>query len=545
MRHRPRVLVALCAVTASLVAACSGAAAVGPSTAVDDNGDPLPPLVHSDDTPPQWESATQWALHPETLVGSKRLRELSQKHAPTQKGRPNIVLISTDDMATNELKYVPKTRALLERPGVKFTDSLSPHPMCCPARAEILTGQFAQNNHVHTNTWPTGGYYRLDSTNTLPIWLKAAGYETAFVGKYLNEYGMRDPHEVPPGWDHWQAIARVGVYDYYNYRLNQDGHVRDVRGVYQTDYWTEQTERLIHTMSKDNQPFFLWESHVAPHTSCPIENYGSNCWRNPMPSQQYAHMYDHTPLPQRKKPSYNEPDVSDKPHYISKLPPITPRKQRAMTEEYDRRLESLQSVDDSVARTVNALAEEHELNNTLIVFISDNGYMFGEHRISGKNMGYEESIKVPVLMRGPGVPAGVVNHQTVSLVDLAPTFAAVAGAKPGLDVDGRNLMPVVQGKKPGWQTILIQAGPNSRHKGGWLWRGARTSRYTYMERSKTGQVEMYDRKRDPYELHNVAGDPAYARTEAEMRMRMHKLEVCAGASCRHRFGPVPAPTFGH
>jgi len=307
--HRPGALAALCAVTVTLVAACSGAVAAGPSAPTDADGEPLPPLVHSDESPPRWEPSTEWALHPEMLRGSKRLRELSRKHAPQDNARPNIVLISTDDMSTNELRYMPKTRALLARPGVRFTDSLSPHSQCCPARAEILTGQFAQNNHVHTNAWPTGGYYRLDNTNTLPLWLKGAGYETAFVGKFLNEYGMNDPHEVPPGWDHWQSIARIGVYDYYNYRLNQDGRVRDVRGVYQTDYWTEQSEKLIHQMSSDDQPFFLWESQMAPHAACPILDYGSGCWQNPMPSMVYTHSFDHAPLPQRKKPSYDEADV--------------------------------------------------------------------------------------------------------------------------------------------------------------------------------------------------------------------------------------------
>jgi len=540
VQPRQGVLAALCAVTALVVAACSGAAAAGPGAATAEGEAPVP-IVHGDRSGPRWEPATEWALHPETLLGSRRLRELSRKHAPDESGRPNIVLISTDDMATNELRWMPKTRALLERPGVRFTDSLSPHPMCCPARAEILTGQFAQNNGVHTNTWPTGGYYRLDHTNTLPIWLKAAGYETAFLGKYLNEYGMRDPNEVPPGWDHWQAIPRAGVYDYYNYGLNQNGHVRDVRGVYQTDYWTEQSERLIHQMSSDDQPFFLWESHVAPHVACPIMDYGSACWETPMPSTQYARSFDHVRLPSRKKPSYDEADVSDKPHYISANGPITREQARHYTDLFQRRIESLQSVDDGVARTVAALAEEGELDNTLILFISDNGYLIGEHRTSGKNMGYEESLQVPLLMRGPGIPAGVRNGQTVSTVDLAPTIAAAAHARPGLDVDGRNLLPVANGRKPGWETILIQAGPNSRHKGGWLFRGVRTSRYTYMRRSKSGEVELYDRRRDPYELHNVSGAPAYARTEAELRMRLARLQDCAGAECRQRFGPVPAP----
>ena len=134
----------------------------------------------------------------------------------------------------------------------------------------------------------------------------------------------------------------------------------------------------------------------------------------------------------------------------------------------------------------------------------------------------------------------VPASRTVSLVDLAPTFAAAAHAKPRLTVDGRNLLPVARGDKPGWQTILIQAGFHGSENGPWLFRGVRTSRYTYMDRH-SGQVELYDRERDPYELHNVAGDPAYARTEAELARRLDSLRDCAGAQCRQRFGPVPAP----
>jgi N-acetylglucosamine-6-sulfatase len=539
VQHRSGAIAALCAVVATLLAACTGAAAAPVPASADKPAGPV--TVHGDGSQPRWELSPDWALHPELLRGSDRLQQLARRHPPDPGERPNVVLITTDDMTTSELRWMPKTRALLGPSGTTFTDSLSPHPMCCPARAEILTGQFAQNNGVRTNTWPTGGYYKLDHSNTLPVWMKAAGYETAFMGKYLNEYGMRDSDEVPPGWDHWRATERGGVYDYYNFMLNEDGHVKDMRGTYQTDYYTEESERLIHEMSSDDQPFFLWESHLAPHTACSSTDTADECFDYPTPSTYYDGAFDRTTPPQRAKPSYNERDVSDKPRYIAKEQPFTPADKHHMTELFQRRIESLQSVDDAVARTVDALAAEGELDNTLILFTSDNGYLVGEHRTAGKNMGYEEALRVPLLMRGPGVPAGVRRDETVDTVDLAPTIAAAGNANPGLTVDGRNLLPVARGTKPGWETTLIQAGPRSRKAGGWLFRGVRTQRYSYFDRSKTPAEELYDRRRDPFELHNLAGTPAYAPVRAELRHRLLQLQDCAGAECRQTFGPVPSP----
>jgi N-acetylglucosamine-6-sulfatase len=542
-----RPLAAVCAVIALLAAACSGAAAApeGPAG----SGPPTLPVkgskvqslrLNGDGSKPRWELAPSWALDPELLQGSDRFQELARKQ-PADPGEPtNVVMITADDAAASDLRWMPKTRALIGRAGVTFTDSLAPHPLCCPARAMMMTGQFAQNNGVRTNGWPSGGYYKLDQTNTLPVWMKAAGYETAMVGKYMNEYAMRDPDEEPPGWDHWRAPARYGDYDYYNYRVNVDGVLHDLRGTYSSDYYTEESEQLIRQMSSDDQPFFLWQSHVAPHTACPTLATADDCWGYPTPSAQYAHSFDHVVPPQLRDPSYNERDVSDKPQKFAQAPPLDRSEKHHLTELFQRRIESLQSVDDAVARTIATLDEVGELDNTLVIFASDNGYLLGEHRTAGKNLGYEPSLRVPLLMRGPSVPAGVRSDETVGLVDLAPTIAAVGGADPGLRVDGRNLLPVASGEKPGWDTMLVQAGPRSKDTSGWFFRGVRTDRYTYLE-YRSGEVELYDRRRDPSELRNVAGDPAYARTQAELRRRLQRLQDCAGAECRQRFGPVPPP----
>ena len=515
-----------------------------PGVQVPEGPAPAAPADPDDPTPghdePQWQLSPQWALNPELLQGTPRFRQLTRKGAPTPGEQPNIVMITTDDQNVNEMRWMPKTRALLGGPGATFSDSTSPHPLCCPARAMTLTGQYAQNNGVRSNFWPSGGYYKLDNTNTLPVWLQDAGYETAFMGKYLNEYGLLDPQEVPSGWDHWRS-AVSGVYDYYDYAMNEDGRVEKYSDTYQTEYYADETESLIAQMSADDQPFFLWQAHLAPHTACAAAPSNEGCWDSATPSMSYARSFDNVPLPQRRVPSYNEADVSDKPQWIRR-PRLGQDEEQALTEQFQRRIESLQDVDDAVARTVSALDEAGELDDTLIIFTSDNGYLLGEHRFSGKIVGYEPSLRVPLMMRGPGVPAGSRSTETVGTLDLAPTVADAAGATPGRDVDGRSILPVAAGDARGWDTLLIQGGPRLP-KGGdeWIYRGVRTDRYTYMEYRRTGERELYDRRRDPYQLRNVAGDARYAAAQAELRRRLMALQDCAGADCRQRFGPVVGP----
>ena len=508
--------------------------------------EPAAPADPDDPTPgydePQWQLSPQWALNPELLQGTPRFRQLTRKGAPTPGEQPNIVMITTDDQNVNEMRWMPKTRALLGGPGATFSDSISPHPLCCPARAMTLTGQYAQNNGVRSNFWPSGGYYKLDNTNTLPVWLQDAGYETAFMGKYLNEYGLLDPQDVPPGWDHWRSAVDSGVYDYYDYAMNEDGRVTKYTDTYQTEYYADETEDLVAQMSGDDQPFFLWQSHLAPHSACPADYSAQGCWESPTPSMSSDRLFDKVRLPQRRSPAYNEADVSDKPKWIGSRPRLGQGERRHLTELFQRRIESLQPVDDAVARTVSALEEVGELDDTLIIFTSDNGYLLGEHRFSGKIVGYEPSLRVPLMMRGPGVPAGSRSAETVGTLDLAPTIADAAGATPGLDVDGRSILPIAGGDARGWDTLLIQGGPRLPNSGDeWIYRGVRTERYTYMEYRRTGERELYDRRLDPYQLRNVAGDARYAAAQAELRRRLMALQDCAGADCRQRFGPVVGP----
>ena len=291
--------------------------------------------------------------------------------------RPNIVLISTDDQTVQDLRWMPKTKALLAAQGVTF-QGISPHPLCCPARAEILTGQYAHNNGVYSNAGKYGGYQALSHPdNTIGAWLKDAGYRTGFSGKFLNGYSW-EQHGRPAGWDFWDPTV-LGTYAYTGYTTANNGVPRPAPpGEYITDYVAQVTREHIELWSNQSRPFFFWASYVAPHTKC--DEAKESCHRPPIPAEQYASAYPTAVNPATAKPSFNERDVTDKPKRVR-----GPKRDRAKLQRlFLQRIRTLVSVDDAVENTVQALAESGELQNTVIIFTSDNGYLLGEHRLRGK-----------------------------------------------------------------------------------------------------------------------------------------------------------------
>ncbi|HEX5090193.1 MAG TPA: sulfatase [Nocardioides sp.] len=466
--------------------------------------------------------------------------------------RPNVVLISADDMRRDELRYLPKTRALLGREGMRFTDALTPHPLCCPARAELFTGQLAQNNGVRTNFPPQGGYAAFDPEHTIGRWLHAAGYNTAFVGKHLNALPKNVPRD--PGWTIFDPSLR-GYNDYVDFVQYNDGDPERVAGRdhYYTDYIAHLSTTYLHRLSGYDAPFFLWVSHFGPHTVDKKRCAGSYCHKAPPPSSP---SYDSNPRQVERdrelsrhraarlfrSPAFNEPDRSDKQHLLATAQPIDP----SYVERLVRgRIAALRAVDRAVADVVEQLADDGELDDTYLMFITDNGYLLGEHSYVGKILGYEPSVRTPLLVRGPGIRAGSVSDRTVTLVDLAPTWLDIAGATADVTQDGVSLLPILHGDgqavpHPGG--VLVQAGPHRLETGarGWYFRGVRTRRYTYL-RYQDGWVELYDRRRDPKELSSVAHDPRYARIAMMLAHRTRVLAGCTGAGCNRAFHPLPPP----
>ena len=232
----------------------------------------------------------------------------------------------------------------------------------------------------------------------------------------------------------------------------------------------------------------------------------------------------------RGRPSFNEANVSDKPVGIRNRPLLGPQRIRQIRESYQQRLESLLAVDEAVARLVEALRRARDLDDTLIIFTSDNGFFHGEHRVpTGKLLPYEPSIRVPLIMRGPGIPAGRRVHQRVANIDLAPTIVDAAGATPGRIMDGRSLLPVIaQPNVSLRRDLLIERGP-----GVGTFTAVRAPNYFYAEYGN-GEQELYDLARDPYQLRSRHTDPAYAAIRESLAERLAHLRACSGLACRAR-----------
>ncbi len=457
--------------------------------------------------------------------------------------RPDIVLITTDDQTLMDLAKMPITRRLLKEQGVTFS-GISPHPLCCPARAEILTGQFAQNNGVRSNVGEQGGYQALDTSSTVATWLRDAGYQTAFMGKFLNGYAGSSIDDPAPGWDEWHPTV-AGVYNYTDFSIGHNGVAQPYSDSYQTDVFAGLAVRTIEKFAASPEPFFLWQSFVAPHRSCQPGG-PQSCWGPPVPAPRHRGLFPDAVPPAFGDPSYNEEDVRDKPAWVRNTGRISAQRRDRIIADHRARLRALQSVDQAVGRMVRALADSGRLDNALVIFTSDNGYLHGEHRIGGKNVPYEPALQVPFLMRGPDLPAGTVSTQVAATVDIAPTIAAAAGATPTLTTDGRNLLPVARGDASSWHSLLIQAGrePRVATSGDWFFRGVRTPRYTYVTYPGTRERELYDRLTDPHQLVNVAPSPRYREVRAELARRLEILGPCKGAACRQPFAPLPLPGAG-
>jgi N-acetylglucosamine-6-sulfatase len=459
------------------------------------------------------------------LAGSRRTPAKTSQPAPL----PNVVVILADDMREDDLAYLPKTRALLGAEGTTFANSIVSTPLCCPSRATFLTGQYAHNHQVLANRAPLGGYGRLDASNTLPVWLQAAGYYTAHVGKYLNGYGTDVPARVPPGWSRWFGLTDPTTYRMYGYTVSDGGALVTYGNRpedYQTDVLARKAEEVVRARAATGQPFFLTVAPVPPH----LENDdAAGRGDPPRPAPRHLGRYAAEPLP--RGPSFSETDVGDKPAHIRALRPLSKAQVARLTGLHRARLASMLAVDDLVERLVTALRQAGHLDRTVILFTSDNGFFMGEHRLpDGKFYPYEESVRVPLLVRGGGFPAGFTAEQPVSNIDLAPTIAALTRATPRRPVDGLPLLPLALDPEEGRdRALLIEGFGRSRPQVSYA--AVRTDRWLYVEYA-TGDRELYDLHADPLQLRSRHDAPSLAGVRADLAARLAELRGCAGESCR-------------
>lgn len=453
--------------------------------------------------------------------------------SPAAAAKPNIVVLMTDDQTLASMSVMTQTNRLIGDEGTTFTRSFVNYSLCCPSRATLYTGQYAHNHGVLGNGPPLGGYTRLDKTNWLPLWLQAAGYRTMHVGKFLNGYGrLSAPTEVPPGFNDWHGTIDPSTYSFYNYTVNENGTLRTYGAAnepefYSTDFFARRANELIAGAAPSDRPFFMSVAFVAPHAGRPVEPDDPAGQSTPAVAPRHANAFSTVGLPQPA--SFNEADMSDKPALMQRRPVLTPARVAAIQENYQQRLESLLAVDEAVASIVGGLKTAGELDDTLILFTSDNGFFHGEHRVrQGKLLVYEPSIRLPLLMRGPGVPQNESQSQLVTNADLAPTILDAADARPGRAQDGRSLLDLVEDPGVQWgRELLLEGGTNS----GLTYTALRNYRWKWVDHGN-GERELYDLENDPEELANRAADPALAPLRSAMSARLAALRACAGRSCR-------------
>jgi N-acetylglucosamine-6-sulfatase len=447
--------------------------------------------------------------------------------------RPNVVVMMTDDQTAASVRYMEQTTALLAAQGTTFEQSIATFPLCCPSRATHLTGQYAHNHGVLHNSGPFGGYLRLGHANTLPVWLQNAGYRTMQVGRYLNGYEYA--HGIPPGWSDWHTSPHSAAFNYSRWKVNENGSLKSYpEGAhpdeYLTDFQARRASELIEQAAPGDRPFYLQLWFVAPHRGGPRDPDDPTTIGTPSPALTDRDRFATVPMP--RSPNFDEANMLDKPQVVADRSRFTAQAAADIEENWRQELESLRAVDRAVARVVGTLERAGELENTLIVFTSDNGFMHGEHRARGeKVLLYEESVRVPLIMRGPGIPQSFRDPRPVANIDVVPTIVDATGVTPLRTLDGRSLLDLVEDQSVWWgRDLLIENGKGANNVP--PYRVIRTNRFVYAEHLSTGEIELYDLERDPYQLRSVDGFDRYEAVQRDLAARLRLLKNCAGRGCQ-------------
>ena len=487
--------------------------------------------------------------------------------APT---RPNLVVIQLDDLDEVVMPYwdaLPRTRALLRDRGRVFDNFFSTSPVSGPARTAVLSGKYGHNNGVLTNHGDWGGYPAWVAKGNGPKhfgkYLQDAGYRTMQAGKYVVLY---EPGQdgVPPGWTEWYGAGGFEIYEGYGYLMNENGVVKrytDAPGDYLTDVIRRKAEGFIdRSEATDSKPFMMFLNPTAPHVPLP-------------PAPRHAdHAWKSASVPQR--PNFYEPDISDKPGWLTLSLPNRDAWRDTLDADYQDRMGSLLAVDEMVYGVMTKLAQRGELANTYIVFTSDHGYNLGAHHLYGKNVPYEEASHTPLVIWGPGVVAGQERHLAIQ-PDLLPTLLDLAGVPIPSDIDGRSLTPLLAAQDPPdwrdafllqYKTDIMEWDTKDPRTVAIYWnfpnyRAVRSDRYLLVEWWEDWEwngvhdYELYDLATDPYQLENLvatdAGKAQHFWVGISLLVKLRNLGECSGASCNVApsapyagSNPVPIPRGG-
>lgn len=525
--------------------------------------------------------------------------------------RPNFVVIQTDDQTLDQLyatytppggspiPAMPNTLNSIAAKGITFNRYYVPYPLCCPSRVSLMTGRYAHSHNVRGNVPPNGGYtgfsFRQADSHNIATWLQGAGYRTIHIGKFLNGYGD-EPFDngttVPPGWSAWHSVLKADTNHYfYGYTLNNNGSlegpigdpgswdtreygVRDDFGCpfaplngapcfYETDVFTRiASEEMQGT--PPGTPFYLQLDYTAPHGDFRRP-------AGPEPAPRHYDSFAGAQYPHGPSEGFNEGNVNDKPRFIREAAYLSPTESHTYRIYYQKALESLRAIDDGVQQVVNTLGAMGQLRNTYIIFTSDNGFFYGEHRLTGgKFLAYEPSTHMPFLMRGPGIKPNTSTGELAANIDIAPTILELAGATADKSIDGRSLVPYMvdpslRSRRPILFESFVETSDVEENGGGPAatptplatgaagggdsvnsrpqeasasivappkdYEGIRLGPYKYIE-WPDGEKELYDITKDPYELNNKVRDKNFAPIRAFLHAQLIRLEECSGRTCQ-------------
>jgi N-acetylglucosamine-6-sulfatase len=494
----------------------------------------------------------------------------------------NVVFILTDDMSSSELAGMPNVESLIAGEGTTFNEAYVSFPLCCPSRATMLSGQYMHNHGVRGNFPPNGSWFKFRSheANDLPVWLHDDGYYNVHIGKYMNGYSIVNSSlPVPEGWNEWYGKVSEDAL-YFDYNLIEKTSLTATPRVtfygdqptdYQTDVFGDRAVDFVRDSAALHEPFWLNLWFNSPHG--PFD-----------PAPRDLFRLAGSPLP--RLPAFNEKDIRDKPKWLRRQikKPLSKKQIKVIDNERRRQQEQLLSVDQAVGNLMRTLQSKGMLDDTYVIFASDNGFFRGEHRIaSGKYLPYDPSARVPLVIRGPGIPHGGVSNELVWNGDIAQTIDQIASGAEDPAVDGRSLLPFAENPAlRSTRPVLLEGdtgpggtGAESAHtsaararaarvhvagrrgvrnleqepdaiKSGAntaiapAYRSIRTDRYEYTVYAN-GQTELYDMKRDPAQLNSLATDPRYRLVRKWLFGHLTALTTCAAESCRVQIGPDPLP----
>jgi arylsulfatase A-like enzyme len=447
--------------------------------------------------------------------------------------RPNIVVYMCDDMRQDDLTVLPTVRSLLGAEGVTFANCFTCAPHCAPSRAALFTGVYGHNNGVLSNSDSAKFDFSQPAgienfTDAIAAWLQARGYYTSLIGKVI---ASDSATAIAPGYNDWFTLGGATEYQDFNFEINNNGTPESYSGPdqFQSDVLTQHAIQVIESLKGSAQPFFITIAPSIPHLQLDPTQVP------PVPASRFANFSSDRALP--RPPSFNEADVSDKPLEVRQLPLMTDSVIQDTTDEYRGRLASLQAIDDNVGQIYKALQDVGRLDNTIFVFTSDHGWMLGEHRYPhGKVVHYDPATRIPMVIRGPGFPAGVERQQPIVNLDLTATIVDAAGASPTRSLDGESLFPFAASSR--YRTdravqfeIEFNGNPALGEPGSHYF-AARTQNWKYVHHTDTGEEELYDFQHDPYELTNLAGNRAYSTQKAKLSALAASLKSCTGTSCQ-------------